>query len=286
MPERSVLYCLLSHESCPAGSLVLLSRISSLSVVLFSTIYHFLLLRSRLLPFLHSTPMLPWNRFGRLAVLSKSTFPSAGRWVRMASGTDRSGEAGNHAEKEQPADSASASKDDASSSSSSAGAYKEAELLDAIKNLEAKLKQCEEKYLFSLAEAENVRFRARRDVDNAKSFGISNFAKSLLEVSDNLQRAVDSAPADQRNSSLFTGVELTRRELMKSFDQHGILKFESLKQKFNPDLHQALFETPPDTSKGLEPGLVAVVVKEGYTLGGRVLRPAQVGVVMGEVSSK
>ncbi len=134
----------------------------------------------------------------------------------------------------------------------------------------------------ALAEAENVRHRMKKQVDEAKLFGIQGFAKDILEVADILQKATESIPRseleeDGANSSLqsiFEGLNMTQAELHKVITKNGLKKIEALGEVFDPTFHEALFEVP-----GEKPGTVAVVSRVGYSLHGRTIRPARVGVV-------
>jgi len=157
---------------------------------------------------------------------------------------------------------------------------------DVVAQLQAKVKDLEDKYVRSLAEMENVRTRSRRDVDNAKLFGIQGFAKDLLSVADVLRLALEHMPKEAKDATagdsnepikqLVVGVEMTERELLKVFDKHGLKQVDPANQPFDPNLHNAIFELD-DPAK--EPGTVAFVQKKGYTLNDRPLRPADVGVV-------
>nr|ANM86766.1 Mge1 [Stygiella incarcerata] len=163
---------------------------------------------------------------------------------------------------------------------------------DIVKRLEATEKesaQYKEKYVRALAEMENVRARARTDVENSHRYGIRKFALSLLEVADNLSRALGSVPEDieslspdqsrSRLAALVEGVKLTEGVLQRSFKQFKVVRFDSLGEVFNPQLHDAVFQSVcPD----IDAGKVFHVVKEGYMLQDRVLRPAQVGVSSGD----
>lgn len=133
-----------------------------------------------------------------------------------------------------------------------------------------------------LAEMENTRTIARRDVENAKTYAIQKFAKSLLDVADNLERAVDSVPAEERaegslTATLHEGVSATERELLKLLELQGIHKFGAVGEAFDPNRHDAMFQVPP--SDGAAPGTIAQVLKQGFTFKDRILRPAQVGAV-------
>jgi molecular chaperone GrpE len=149
-----------------------------------------------------------------------------------------------------------------------------------IKELQKQLDESKQELLISFADRENTRRIAKKDVDSARSFGIQNFATSILDVADNLDRALESVAKEAlENTSLksfYEGVELTRKELNKTFTKYEIVKSHPLGEKFNPNLHQAVVEVH-DPSK--EQGTIAFVMKSGYTLKDRLLRPATVGVV-------
>jgi molecular chaperone GrpE len=141
-----------------------------------------------------------------------------------------------------------------------------------------------DKLLRLLAEMENLRRRTEREVADARTYGISNFARDVIAVADNMDRALGALDADLREKAdagtkaLLDGVELTERELLKVLDKHGVKKFEPLGEKFDPNVHQAMFELPDPTRPA---GTVAQVVQPGYMIGERVLRPALVAVAKG-----
>jgi len=150
--------------------------------------------------------------------------------------------------------------------------------------LEAEVKELKNQLLRSLAEQENTRRIAQRDVDSARQFAIKSFAKSLLEVSDNLTLALSSVPEDVRHdkegspalATLYEGIEMTDKGLNKAFEKNGLVKYGKEGETFDPELHEALYEYE-DPNK--EPGSVGQLVKSGFLLNKRVLRPAEVGVV-------
>lgn len=141
-----------------------------------------------------------------------------------------------------------------------------------------------DKLLRTLADMENLRRRTEREVADARAYGISSFARDVLGVADNMRRALDAvgpelrATADTGINALIEGVELTERELLKSLEKNGIRKIEPLGEKFDPNIHQAMYEVP-DAS--VPAGSVVQVVQPGYLIGERVLRPAMVGVSKG-----
>ena len=141
-----------------------------------------------------------------------------------------------------------------------------------------------DRVLRTLAEMENLRRRTQREVADAKSYGITNFARDVLGVADNMRRAVEAigpelrASEDANIKSLIDGVELTERELLKALEKQGVRRFDPKGEKFDPNVHQAMFEVPDPS---LPAGTVAQVIQPGYMLGERVLRPALVGVAKG-----
>jgi molecular chaperone GrpE len=154
--------------------------------------------------------------------------------------------------------------------------------LDAAAQEAADLK---DKLLRALAEMENLRRRTEREVADARLYGIASFARDILGVADNMDRALQALDTDLREKAdattkaLLDGVELTERELLKVLEKHGVKKFEPLGEKFDPNLHQAMFELP-DPSRPA--GTVAQVMQPGYMIGERMLRPALVAVAKGE----
>ena len=141
-----------------------------------------------------------------------------------------------------------------------------------------------DKVLRTLAEMENLRQRTRREVADSKMYGITGFARDVLDIADSLQRTLDSVPAETRESAdpllkaLIEGVELTERSLLNALEKNGVKKFDPLGEKFNPNFQQAMYEVP-DAS--VPAGTVVQVVQAGYTIGERVLRPALVAVSKG-----
>ena len=138
-----------------------------------------------------------------------------------------------------------------------------------------------DKLLRTLAEMENLRKRTEREVADARVYGIASFARDVLAVADNMHRALSTVGPELREGgdaqvkTLIEGVELTERELLKALEKSGVKKFSPQGEKFDPNLHQAMFEM--ETSEG-PPGYVAQVIQAGYMIGDRVLRPAMVAV--------
>ena len=153
-----------------------------------------------------------------------------------------------------------------------------------IEALNAENGQLKDRVLRTLAEMENLRRRTEREVSDAKTYGVSSFARDMLTVVDNLARALEHLPAEARASadpairSMIEGVELTARDLEAVLGRHRVKRLDPKGQKFDPNLHQAIFEAPDDT---VPAGTVSQVVQTGWTIGDRVLRPAMVGVFKG-----
>ncbi len=149
-----------------------------------------------------------------------------------------------------------------------------------IAELESEVAGLKDQLLRALAETENVRRRAQREREDTAKFAISSFAKDLLAVGDNLRRAVDAVPANARESdellnTLMIGVEATERQLAAAFDRAGMKKMEPLGEPFDPNFHQVMFEIENTGKPG---GTIVQVLQDGYTLHGRLLREAMVGV--------
>ena len=141
-----------------------------------------------------------------------------------------------------------------------------------------------DKMLRTLAEMENLRKRTAREVADARVYGITGFARDVLDIADNLQRALDAVPAEAKASAdpglkaLIEGVELTERSLLNTLEKNGVKKFDPAGEKFDPNFQQAMYEVPDPS---VPPGTVVQVVQAGYTIGERVLRPALVAVAKG-----
>src|ERR1700746_142783 len=141
-----------------------------------------------------------------------------------------------------------------------------------------------DKMLRTLAEMENLRKRTAKEVSDARTYGVTGFARDVLDIADNLQRALDAVPAEARAAadpglkSLIEGVELTEPSLLNALEKNGVKKFDPAGEKFDPNFQQAMYEVP-DAS--VPAGTVLQVVQAGYMIGERVLRPALVGVSKG-----
>ncbi len=151
-------------------------------------------------------------------------------------------------------------------------------------SLDRELAEAKDRLLRALADMDNMRKRTEREVADARVYGISNFARDILGVADNMHRAMQAlddelrAKADEATKALLEGVELTERELMNVLEKHGVTRVEPLGQKFDPNRHQAMYEIE-DAS--VPSGSVIQVMQAGYLIGERVLRPALVAVSKG-----
>ena len=158
--------------------------------------------------------------------------------------------------------------------------------LDELREENAALK---DRVLRAMAETENLRKRAEREKAEATLYAATNFARDLLSVADSLSKALEimngdvRADADEPTRQFIEGIELTRRELLNSFQKHGIVEVLQEGEKFDPNFHQAMFEVPGTDKPN---GTVVQVVQTGYKIGERVLRPALVGVAKGEPAAK
>lgn len=135
----------------------------------------------------------------------------------------------------------------------------------------------------ALGETEAVRRRADRDVRDMRQYAVTQFAADMLSVVDNLERAIASLPSkmhaiEEPVKALITGVELTRKEMLRTFEKHGIHRIDPIGQRFDPSYHLAMYAMPGETAPS---GTVTKVLEPGYSIGARVLRPAKVGVAGG-----
>jgi molecular chaperone GrpE len=156
--------------------------------------------------------------------------------------------------------------------------------------LETQVAELNDKYLRTVAEMENVRRRTQLEKENASKFAIANFAREMLTVSDNMNRAFTSVEGEGRGEnavpseiasqfkSFIEGVKMTETDVMKTLEKLGLEKIEPLGLPFNANLHEALFEFE---NKDEPSGTVAQVLEQGFTLNGRLLRPAKVGITKG-----
>ncbi|MBO4222904.1 nucleotide exchange factor GrpE [Bradyrhizobium sp. 31Argb] len=150
--------------------------------------------------------------------------------------------------------------------------------------LTKELNEARDRTLRTLAEMENLRKRTSREIADARAYGITGFARDILDIADNLQRALDAVPAEAKAAAdpglkaLIEGVELTERSLHATLEKNGVKKFDPTGEKFDPNFQQAMYEVPDPS---VPSGTVVQVVQAGYTIGDRVLRPALVGVSKG-----
>ncbi len=151
-----------------------------------------------------------------------------------------------------------------------------------LEKLNAENAELKDRTLRTLAEMENLRRRTEREVADAKLYGVTKFAGDMVGFADNLRRAVESVPADAREidavKALVEGLELTERDFLARLNRYGVRKLEPQGQKFDPNMHEALFEIP---DPGVPANTVLQVVEAGFAIGERCLRPAKVGVSRG-----
>jgi len=152
---------------------------------------------------------------------------------------------------------------------------------DQIAELTAEVAALKDRLVRTYADLENTRKRAERDRQDALKFGATKFARDMCEVADNLRRALSSVPEDAGDANLVAlteGVKVTQAALSQIFERHGVKQIEAREQKFDPNLHEAMTEIE---IPGAPPGTCVDVIEEGYTLNGRLLRPARVVVAKG-----
>ena len=152
-----------------------------------------------------------------------------------------------------------------------------------LENLNAENAALKDRALRLMADMENMRRRTDKEVSDAKTYGAANFAREMLNVVDNLRRAVASVPAGSVAETgplktLVEGVELTEKDFLSRLARFKVTALDPQGKKFDPNMHEALFELPDET---VPSGTVLQVVETGYAIGDRVLRPAKVGVSRG-----
>lgn len=153
-----------------------------------------------------------------------------------------------------------------------------------LQALQTEVASLKDRNLRTLAEMENLRRRTEREVADAKIYGVANFARDMLTFNDNMTRALANVPAEVRAvadpalQSFVEGMELTQRDFLSRLARHGVKPVVAQGTKFDPNLHEVLFEIPDESQPH---GTVAQVMEEGYTIGDRVLRPAKVGTSKG-----
>ena len=154
----------------------------------------------------------------------------------------------------------------------------------AVEGLQAEVASLKDRILRTMAEMENLRRRTEREVADAKSYGVTSFAREMVAAVDNLQRALASVPAEAKTEaspaiqSFLQGVELTERDLLSRLARFKVSPVETVGSRFDPNRHEALFEMPDESGPT---GTVVQQVETGYVIGDRVLRPAKVGVSRG-----
>lgn len=146
--------------------------------------------------------------------------------------------------------------------------------------LATELAETKDRLLRAMAETENIRRRAERDKAETAKYAVTNFARDMLSVADNVRRALDTIDADLRKESqamenLVVGLEMVERETVTTLERHGVKPIAAIGERFNSNLHEALYEIPDPSQPA---GNVGQVVETGYTLHDRLLRPAKVGV--------
>lgn len=155
---------------------------------------------------------------------------------------------------------------------------------DPMEALAKEAAELRDRWMRALAEMENLRRRTEREIADARTYGITGFARDMVGIADNMRRALDAVPPELREAAevgvkaLIEGVELTDRELAKALEKHGVRRLAPQGQRFDPNFHQAMFEMPDPS---VPAGTVVQVVQDGYAIGERVLRPAMVGVSKG-----
>jgi molecular chaperone GrpE len=150
---------------------------------------------------------------------------------------------------------------------------------DRLQAMEAELAEARAAALYAQAETQNVRRRLEKDAQDARAYAATGFARDMLSVADNLERALQAIPADLREDERFkglvAGLEATGRELAAVFERNGISKVTALGEKLDPNRHQAMIELP---TADVEPGTIVQEMQGGYMIRDRLLRPALVGV--------
>lgn len=161
-------------------------------------------------------------------------------------------------------------------------------LLELLTRTENERDELKDRLLRTLAEMENLRRRTEKEIGDSRIYAITNFARDMMTVADNTRRALENVPSqttlvnDSALKGLVEGIELTERDLLKTFERHGIRQINPMGEKFDPNLHQAMFEAEDPS---LPNGHVMNVAQVGYAIGERVLRPALVGVSRGGVKA-
>ena len=174
-----------------------------------------------------------------------------------------------------------------SKKSSKSNTSKSVDIKDKIiADLKIKLKEVEDKLLRELAENENLRKRHEKETQENYKYAIKNFSYDLLNVTDNFQRALSSVPKDGEESStlknLIIGLQAVEKEIYEIFEKNGVKRFNSLKEKFNPEIHQAVSKKDSDHPEGT----IIEELQKGFTIDERLLRPSMVIVSSGKKDDK
>tara|TARA_A100000171_G_C2121604_1_gene141111 strand:- start:221 stop:847 length:627 start_codon:yes stop_codon:yes gene_type:complete len=161
------------------------------------------------------------------------------------------------------------------------------ETKDTTPSLEEQLATLKDQLMRQLAETENLRKRTEREREETTRYAVTKFARDMLEIADNLGRAIDACEKEsdtltEAGRTLLEGVSLTQKTLLSTFDRHHIQKLDPKGEKFDHDKHQAMFEVETDEH---EPGTILDVMQPGYSLHDRLLRPAMVGVAKKKADS-
>ncbi|KAJ3688669.1 hypothetical protein LUZ61_017833 [Rhynchospora tenuis] len=259
----------------------------------------------RLSPVSSSPFKVPGNQFSTFSTLLNGTFQRLGFSSKASSQSDPSEDNGNEKEstgeneKELSEENVKESSEkDSKKTEAAADSDEELSREELMKLLvekdelleenQKKFEETKDKFLRGYAEMENIMNRTKREAENSKKFAIQSFAKGLLDVADNLERAssvvkesfakIDEKEGDKAApllKTLLEGVEMTQKQLTEVFRKFGVEKYDAQNETFDPHRHNAVFQVP-DPSK--PPGTVAAVIKNGYMLHDRILRPAEVGV--------
>lgn len=187
-------------------------------------------------------------------------------------------------EEETPSNGADAAPEDNAAQQAQAG---EPSVDERVQQMATEMAELKDRSLRALADAENTRRRAQRELNDARKYAASGIIKDLLNVSDNLQRALESVPAglkesDDQVKNLVVGVEMVAKDLLAAFEKHGVRKIEPLNEPFNHEFHQAMYEVE---NTGKPNGTVVEMLQPGYVMHDRLIRPAMVAVAKGDPDS-
>ena len=153
-------------------------------------------------------------------------------------------------------------------------------LEEKVENQHKEIQDLKDQLLRSLAEGENLRKRTIKEIEDAKKYSHISFVRDLVSSVDNLQRALEAIPKDKSEFSepiknLIIGLEIVEKEIINTFEKHKLMQISPLGEKFNYNLHQAMFEVPTNE---IDPGHIVEVSQKGYLLHDRLVRPAMVGI--------